>query len=946
MKKSLALIFGLVIALMLAPAANAATPSVSELFQSEDTPLACAQDGAYTYCGSNNKNTATTVPSFDGTPIDTVVGLPTSSALNVGGAGLPVIGYFHGWGGNKVDLKNDAVAQALLGAGFAVISVTDRGWGNSCGGPSVPLGASVKTAPCAKGYIHLMSNAYEVRDAQTIIGKLADDVDDSDAPIINPIKVGATGGSYGGAISEALAMLRNRVQMTDGSYDAWESPDGKTMAIAGATPQYTWSDLAASLAPNGSTLDYAIDNPYQGPNDDRRTGVTKQQWVFNLYASGLQAGYYSPSPPHPAADPTSNIFYWNSLLNTGGPYDGNSAVESMLEEITTNHSSYYIPIDNASQKPAPMLISGSWNDDLFPFNEALRLYNKVQADAPSVDVSVWGIDIGHTPRANNDSASRAADAAALVQTQVEFFIRHLVNPAYPYTLTQFKEHGGAVATSSKCGTGASNQKRVAGTLSFADNWAEFTTKGEVDINGDDSQTIEPNTSPNSPFQTGTTTGIDGSGTDVCDYDQRTDDTEGAAVYKSDPAGGSGYTIIGSPSVTATFDVKGANDQIVSRLYDYDPSGVGHQRLIARGVYRPTGVGAGPTTQTFQLFPQNYTVEAGHTLKLELLSADMPFAQISKNTHQQPIEVSNLKLQVPVNNTPGDADGQVVAVSPRTLPAGYEMTDDYLDTDSIAPSTTDNVPNTLQKSVTVTLDATDEGISGVDKTYYTIGASPATPTTSSTVYNPAAKPTLQDGEKISYFSVDRKGNAETVKTSVAAQVDSIAPDMPQLLTGPKNESVDTSASITFSIPTGIGEHNLCALDGGTAGVCTSPWTLSNLSVGNHVAKVVAIDSVGNVSAPLEVHWTTLGKISTSVKISGTVKTGKTITAKPTSKSGSSTLSDVKYTYQWYAGGTKISKKNKIKLSSKWKGRKIYVKVTATKSGYASSTVSKTATSKLK
>ena len=34
-----------------------------------------------------------------------------------------------------------------------------------------------------------------------------------------------------------------------------------------------------------------------------------------------------------------------------------------------------------------------------------------------------------------------------------------------------------------------------------------------------------------------------------------------------------------------------------------------------------------------------------------------------------------------------------------------------------------------------------GGSGVDKIYYTTGVSPADPTTSSSVYNPAAKPTL-------------------------------------------------------------------------------------------------------------------------------------------------------------------------------------------------------------
>ncbi|HYH59413.1 MAG TPA: hypothetical protein VD790_09370 [Thermoleophilaceae bacterium] len=98
-------------------------------------------------------------------------------------------------------------------------------------------------------------------------------------------------------------------------------------------------------------------------------------------------------------------------------------------------------------------------------------------------------------------------------------------------------------------------------------------------------------------------------------------------------------------------------------------------------------------------------------------------------------------------------------------------------DSTAPSTTDDVPAGWgQEPVEVTLTATDElGGSGVDKTYYTTGTSPADPTTSSEEYDPAAKPTLGNGEVIRYFSTDLAGNAEAVKTSAAAKVDNVAPE---------------------------------------------------------------------------------------------------------------------------------------------------------------------------
>jgi hypothetical protein len=96
-------------------------------------------------------------------------------------------------------------------------------------------------------------------------------------------------------------------------------------------------------------------------------------------------------------------------------------------------------------------------------------------------------------------------------------------------------------------------------------------------------------------------------------------------------------------------------------------------------------------------------------------------------------------------------------------------------DGVAPSTFDNVDPTPwhRARVPVTLTASDAD-SGVAKTYYTTGTAPALPTTASAVYDPAAKPTLGDGERIRYFSVDVAGNEESPLTSAAVKVDDQAP----------------------------------------------------------------------------------------------------------------------------------------------------------------------------
>ncbi|MDQ3933482.1 MAG: chitobiase/beta-hexosaminidase C-terminal domain-containing protein [Actinomycetota bacterium] len=93
-------------------------------------------------------------------------------------------------------------------------------------------------------------------------------------------------------------------------------------------------------------------------------------------------------------------------------------------------------------------------------------------------------------------------------------------------------------------------------------------------------------------------------------------------------------------------------------------------------------------------------------------------------------------------------------------------------DTTPPTTGDDVPATTQTDdVTVTLTASDSG-AGVQATYYTTDDSDPSDSSNPArqTYDPGAKPVLQDGEQIRYYSVDAAGNAEAVKTSGIAKVD--------------------------------------------------------------------------------------------------------------------------------------------------------------------------------
>ena len=240
-----------------------------------------------------NASPRSTVKTFDGVPIDVNVMFPPEPAGGPDG-NYPVVGLFSSWGQPKIGLN--ANSRRWLDRGYAVFTMTDRGWFQSCG---LPPARSADPTGCAAGYIRLMDTRYEVRDAQYLLGLLVDE------GLINPQQIAATGGSYGGGKSLALGVLRNRVMLPDGTLTEWESPGGVPMELAAAAPGAGWTDLAQSLLPNGSTLDYVAETSYFGPQ--HRIGVAEAEMDDHPLPSRPAApdggGFYAP--PGPIRTPTS-----------------------------------------------------------------------------------------------------------------------------------------------------------------------------------------------------------------------------------------------------------------------------------------------------------------------------------------------------------------------------------------------------------------------------------------------------------------------------------------------------------------------------------------------------------------------------------------------------------------------------------------------------------------
>jgi hypothetical protein len=117
--------------------------------------------------------------------------------------------------------------------------------------------------------------------------------------------------------------------------------------------------------------------------------------------------------------------------------------------------------------------------------------------------------------------------------------------------------------------------------------------------------------------------------------------------------------------------------------------------------------------------------------------------------------------------------------------------------------------------------------------------------------------LADGEHtLSARAVDEVGNADASPVSRTWTVDA-TPSVTKL-TGPLDGSTVTDRTATFSFIAGDNARFECRLDGAAWAKCTSPWTLTDLAVGAHVAQIRSIDDAGNVEAPKQVAWTVAAK----------------------------------------------------------------------------------------
>jgi fermentation-respiration switch protein FrsA (DUF1100 family) len=461
--------------------------------------------------------------------------------------------------------------------------------------------------------VHISDTRYEARDTQYLLGLLADE------GFVQPKDIGVMGASYGGGQSLELAYLKNRIRLPDGSFVPWKSAGGKPMAIGAAFSIAPYSDLVAAQEPNGRFLDGEVAPRGQSFEP---VGVPLQSIDYALYIEGYYLGaYYAPPGTDPEADPIS----WYGLQYAGEPWG--TGFEQVANQIYDYHDAAGI---SSSGTPAPMLIETGWTDDVFPVEQALRVYNQVRASGG--DVALMFGDVGHAIASNK---TNTLQAFALEATR--FFAANLKSEG------EAPKNGSVTAYTQTCPKSAPDggpftarewPKLATGTLTFGSSAAQtFDYRGAssaIAQEFDPIEEIQKERAEGNPYANG----------NVCKETKSEPEPEpkSATYTMTSPD----FTMMGLPTITANVLTTGAYGQIDARLWDVLPSG--EERLVTRGVYRLSENQTGAIT--FQLHGNGYEFANGDTGKLELLGRDAPYYRASNPQFPFTVQVSDLSAVLP------------------------------------------------------------------------------------------------------------------------------------------------------------------------------------------------------------------------------------------------------------------------------------------------------------
>ncbi|MDQ3963139.1 MAG: hypothetical protein M3277_04390 [Actinomycetota bacterium] len=552
--------------------------------------------------------------------------------------GSPVVVFMHGCcGGHRGDWEAATIDAGgekwhhsnawFASRGYVVINYTARGFRNANDEGST-------------GTTQLDSRRFEVNDYQYLVGLLVDHDAHRRAqglpPIfkVNPKKVVAVGGSYGGGFSW--------LALTD---PTWRSPATKTpIRLAAAAPRYGWTDLVEALVPSGHYFDRdpatgrtaVAPTKVENAVSRKPLGVEKQSIVAGLYGTGNAQGTNHTTFPEWMHDAYAR-------LQQGEPYDGDEFVERLATWFLEDRSAYFQTefwrrVRNGLK--IPLFAAVTWTDPLFPtMQSGIAFYNKLTKVAPDYPVQLYLGDYQHfaanKPKEWGDLCGddhhvctiedlTAARVRVGVNTRMNRFLDHFARGVgrLPRNVVS--------ATTTICASNAGEgypvdepgiEYRAATWRKLAPDLGSFawegggaatttTSSAAADPHAVESDPVFRDRQPNKCYTTSNSDAPPG----IVQYEDAVEET---------------FTLMGTPLVRLTYEASATNYWLAVRLFDKKPNG--EMTLVTRGICRVNEQAAPDVDCTkFELWGNAWTFEQGHTIVLELSQADSPMFRLNNN----------------------------------------------------------------------------------------------------------------------------------------------------------------------------------------------------------------------------------------------------------------------------------------------------------------------------
>ncbi|HMC55705.1 MAG TPA: alpha/beta fold hydrolase [Gemmatimonadaceae bacterium] len=518
--------------------------------------------------------------AVDGALLDVTLEIPLKVDKPV-----PLVALIHGYAGSKT--SSGDIARALVGEGYAVLRYSTRGFGDSW------------------GQVNLVDVNAEVGDLRSMIAQVVDEPQYH----LNASAVAVTGASYGGGHSWLAALQ-----------PTFATPKRNTVTIRTIVPIAAWSDLFASLVPNGRERE-SLDVP----------GGLKLSYVNGLYGSGIRK-----NPDRPYLNYPEYFIGWHTYLNATEP----TSIDPVFGSIRDGLAAYRSPWwnehfwDAVRASHIPVFMAQGFTDDLFPMIEAKRMLLALQTVDPSYPVAAYFGDIGH-PRAANKTGE-VEYALSLIRAWLAFYVKdegaeppHVVYAALTRPRDEAFDPANVLTVPSLAALSTDSVSASFDAPAVLVNpltdpasgffWDPLIMEG--------ARELKPlPVPPESPLVPGS----------LATYDVPVSQFTSGAL-----------TIAGQPRVAFHASSLAPRVQLNVRLFDVDETGM--KQIITRGTYtlqNPiTGAPVGDVDVVIATYGNYWRVDAGHTLRLELTNVDSPYITPSKVLSET--VVTGVRLDIPI-----------------------------------------------------------------------------------------------------------------------------------------------------------------------------------------------------------------------------------------------------------------------------------------------------------